>query len=878
MLAKFKLIVIFILFWEICLSQIGEPKHTVFNTNNGLPSSEIYCALQDKKGYLWFSSDRGVSRFNGYEFENFTTKEGLLNNVVFKMHEDHKGRIWFINMNGELTYFLNEKIHPYRYNNLVKKILPQSKITYSFHIDSSSNIYIGTAGAGLFKISTKGVVKRIGNISSKNVISYRQIGNTWVSFRIHDNPEDVNYSYQINNLNIPLTQIEKSVRTGSLVRSEVIKLSEEIICFNQAFEVILFNCKENKIIQRIKYNNRITSFSASREKELFVGLDSKGAHFYRYINNGLEEQQWILKNNTISSCIRDRNAGYWITTIQNGIYYVPNFDVNSFTEKNGLAKNYISQLLVNQQDLYISLGKEIQIFNKNKALINTKINEGNTNSESFNNQFYQDDCFLKLRTHKLIDVCNDIIYPNKIQSGIPVVKRYRDNYYLFSKAYGSTFNTESKTFTKIKLNKDVIPINDVVMIDEYSFWIASNNGLFKYENKKTRNMSHLSSLLNTRIIDIAKSEQFELIVATRENGVILLKKGRIINITSEHGLNSNDINSVYIDSLQNIWVGTNNGLNKINNQNIYQIESYTTEEGLINDEIREINRVDNNLFIGTKRGLSIIDLNKSIKKNSDLKVEIANIELNGKRRNKSSVIDIYSGDKFFKLEYIAILPSALGNIDYKYRIKEISSEWQYKKSRHIKIETFPEEGTYTIEIYAKLSSSNQWSKVPLIIHLNFHPPFYKRTSFQLSVAAIILLLIYIAFRIDLLRYNKQIQQELFNRLLKLLNKKSYLVIELNKSVVRINENHILYIEAFKDYIEIHTIKKKFLYRYTMKKMESKLPSNKFVRVHRSYIIQKDKIDGISKDFIVIQGKKIPFGKTYKSIATELFDTFSRVNN
>ena len=64
----------------------------------------------------------------------------------------------------------------------------------------------------------------------------------------------------------------------------------------------------------------------------------------------------------------------------------------------------------------------------------------------------------------------------------------------------------------------------------------------------------------------------------------------------------------------------------------------------------------------------------------------------------------------------------------------------------------------------------------------------------------------------------------------------------------------------------------------MKKMESKLPSNKFVRVHRSYIIRKDKIDGISKDFIVIQGKKIPFGKTYKSISTELFEIFSRVNN
>ena len=110
-----------------------------------------------------------------------------------------------------------------------------------------------------------------------------------------------------------------------------------------------------------------------------------------------------------------------------------------------------------------------------------------------------------------------------------------------------------------------------------------------------------------------------------------------------------------------------------------------------------------------------------------------------------------------------------------------------------------------------------------------------------------------------------------------MNRKSYLTIEVNKSVVRINQDHILYLEAFKDYIEIYTAKEKYLYRCTMKKMESKLPANKFVRVHRSYIIQKDKIDGISKNSIIISGNEIPFGKTYKSIAQELNDVFQRIN-
>ena len=108
-------------------AQNGEPQYTLLNTNDGLPSSEVYCALQDQEGYLWFSSDRGVSRFNGYEFENYTTKDGLLNNVVFRMFEDHTGRIWFIDMYGELSYFHNDNIYPFKHNHVIKKTYHKTK-------------------------------------------------------------------------------------------------------------------------------------------------------------------------------------------------------------------------------------------------------------------------------------------------------------------------------------------------------------------------------------------------------------------------------------------------------------------------------------------------------------------------------------------------------------------------------------------------------------------------------------------------------------------------------------------------------------------------------------------------------------------------------
>ena len=52
-----------------------------YTTENGLPSSEVYFTLQDSQGYIWISTDRGVVRFDGYEFDLFTTDNGLPDNV-----------------------------------------------------------------------------------------------------------------------------------------------------------------------------------------------------------------------------------------------------------------------------------------------------------------------------------------------------------------------------------------------------------------------------------------------------------------------------------------------------------------------------------------------------------------------------------------------------------------------------------------------------------------------------------------------------------------------------------------------------------------------------------------------------------------------------
>jgi len=89
----------------------------------------------------------------------------------------------------------------------------------------------------------------------------------------------------------------------------------------------------------------------------------------------------------------------------------------------------------------------------------------------------------------------------------------------------------------------------------------------------------------------------------------------------------------------------------------------------------------------------------------------------------------------------------------------------------------------------------------------------------------------------------------------------------NSALVRIKYEDILWVEALENYVIINTFNEKFTIHFTMKSIESQLPSKQFKRVHRSYIINVKKIDRIEDNSVYIKNseglKNIPIGKAYK---------------
>jgi len=94
-------------------------------------------------------------------------------------------------------------------------------------------------------------------------------------------------------------------------------------------------------------------------------------------------------------------------------------------------------------------------------------------------------------------------------------------------------------------------------------------------------------------------------------------------------------------------------------------------------------------------------------------------------------------------------------------------------------------------------------------------------------------------------------------------RRSDIYVKSDSKTVRIMFKDIFYIEALADYVIFVTIKGKFIVHYTMKGIEQRLPASIFSRVHRSFIINKDRIESI-EDFNIIMGDKaIPVGASYR---------------
>jgi DNA-binding LytR/AlgR family response regulator len=96
------------------------------------------------------------------------------------------------------------------------------------------------------------------------------------------------------------------------------------------------------------------------------------------------------------------------------------------------------------------------------------------------------------------------------------------------------------------------------------------------------------------------------------------------------------------------------------------------------------------------------------------------------------------------------------------------------------------------------------------------------------------------------------------------NDESFIYVKENKKVIKIYLSEIRYVEGLSEYVQIYTDKRKIITKNSMALMEEKLPTDHFLRIHKSYIVPVNKIEAFTANTIEIQGKELPIGRNFKN--------------
>ncbi|CAM1373881.1 LytR/AlgR family response regulator transcription factor [Tenacibaculum xiamenense] len=95
-----------------------------------------------------------------------------------------------------------------------------------------------------------------------------------------------------------------------------------------------------------------------------------------------------------------------------------------------------------------------------------------------------------------------------------------------------------------------------------------------------------------------------------------------------------------------------------------------------------------------------------------------------------------------------------------------------------------------------------------------------------------------------------------------LKDESYIFLKVDKKLVKVKYDDILFIESLKDYIKVCTTAGNYIVHKSLTSITEELPQNNFLRIHRSYTIAIDKVKSIEGNSIEINGKRLPIGRKY----------------
>ncbi len=753
-----------LLLLSIFTATYAQNGYNSITSQNGLASNIVHHVFKDYQGYLWFSTEAGVNRYDGHQFLHYTTSDGLGGNEIFEIVGDSQNRLWFLSFNGRLSYYFEGKFYNPENSEMLGEMDLRSSITSLFE-DDLGRIWVS---------SERGVVYRIIDDKAELILDGQDliidIRHMWScsdsDIRIATDVGEYKMDGNGENLEFVLdVQYHLGKRTKADAGNFLIPFINGIL--NVGCETrFLFGSMNDHPSYRITQ-----AMHVQNNEYMIVSTISHGLLLFTKNGTKFELLETHFSDYSITSMATDQEGSLWLTTIRDGIIRVDSgyLAFKAITNSENLNFNSVRTGFV-ASDGHLWFGKfdgDIFRFNTDGELT-WKYNLAHpVGSEQFLGiESIQEQYEGLLQIGSIFGLFEiDLI---KLQQALDDEEYISNEDLIRISIPNSTFTTiKSLSFlndtlfvgTRRDLLKFIGPdfsefetinnerVTKLMMDSNNTLWVGQVNGLFKYSEGQY-NVADIKFTSNVQVYDIKEIGNAWIAIATYGNGVVLWcrESGYVLKIDTHLGLSSNLVRSIYVDDKNTLWVGTNLGLNRINLDPTLPLREqedsivpiiYNKADGLQSDEILHVLVHDDYVWISSTSG--IVTMNRSFLNYDKLLVPmvIESVSFDGdfypkrphykKPYNENNMLVSFSGI-FFRD------PSRLF---YRYRLKNLDLDWSVTKSSEVIYRSIPP-GSYTFEVQAFTEDGRIHSE---IAYFNVHitQPFWMTSYFIMAVLVLVIM-------------------------------------------------------------------------------------------------------------------------------------------
>ena len=636
--------------------QISNTKFEHITNSDGLMHNSIRFSFQDSRGYMWFGTNNGLYKYNGYEFKIYNNELGnkysLIGNRITSISEDSSGKVWIGTNKGLCTYNRDsDSFVRDLYNSEISSYFNFHNFINTIFIDTLDNIWLGTP-QGLYNLKKSSKGFKLSVFKTSNQVdglasNYISCITQYKEGLLIGTPNGLNKLEFSDDDQVKITRIKNNVIGSVNIKSLFVDsdLSIWVGTLNGLHKIETsidntFNVYTNYLaeIENSFANNSINTIHQVDSSTIWIGTLNSGIFELNKDENVVKIYQqnprniYNLKSNDINNIFKDDFGVVWVSTNRGGV------------SKLNLNKNKIDHFKNND-------------FNSNSLsgnLINTIFEDSNQNVWIGT---FKTGLNLLMNNSKE----KEFIHFNKADVGSNNIHAIcEDNYgniWLGSKSDGITQvqvqkGKISKTarFTKENTNNALMVNKVTIMYKDKrgDIWMGGgpNSGLIRLTpNKEFGKLPQITqfqklkentnSLTSNYVFSIYEDSQNVLWVGLNGSGLVKIirdENNNPIHYTRimgreeyPSGLNNNQIFAIHEDNYQNIWIATfGGGLNKILKEEINKkhpkIIKYKQENGLPSNEIYGILEDKNqNLWISSNSGISKYDIENKTFTNLGLK-------------------------------------------------------------------------------------------------------------------------------------------------------------------------------------------------------------------------------------------------------------------